>query len=679
MATKEIQGISEATVKEQPSWNPTEEQKRRIKYVMDDYADMDHKRKQSYTQFNDRTLVEFIDDSQKRLNSYVLSREEQGKEPWQSNFATRIPANKTKALLASTARQIPDMRFKATDEDDSFKYFEADVIKNLTRHSYNQSNPVEDLFFLAWSTVGSGTVLSYEGFEKSFYIKKSISSFDVATGDIEFKEEEKISEGEPVSFEIPLTDLLIKNFYIRDIQDQPCIIWETYYAEREQFETVWGKYNNVQFVPDAADLTDKQSQDTFFHGTWHENCSNGKGFLVMRYMNKFKDIYRVVANGVEIYNGPMLWPDITSKRFGKKMYPIAKTIFEAFAEGNFFYGNSLPNSAMGETDVINALYNGAIDKTYRALVPGWLVGQTNKGQLDLEDDVMTGDTKIYVEDINQIKQLDIKGISSGDVQLLDMISAGVNMTTLDPQQEGSAQKYVTARASVAADERARQLKGVFFMFLESLWLQKVRLRVPNIILSYTRPRIAEIIGEDGSTKLEQRMRTFNVDGVELSDKSKGVLSIGFAPQEDMMDPEKQKMMKQQIDAQETAARDAGQPLEKIIMPYGFFDNLSFDLEIIPETLWQSSQAINMAMIVEKIGTTMKAFPEYFAENKAIFFTDLMKAYGDDVGRYNIQKTMGFEDQKALEMAGMGAGGGAPGNGQAAQMMQPNDAQNITGG
>jgi len=189
-------------------------------------------------------------------------------------------------------------------------------------------------------------------------------------------------------------------------------------------------------------------------------------------MNVYTDKYTVVANGVELYNGPMLWSDITTYNMGRKVYPFAKTIYEPFATGEFFYGNSLPNSAMGETDVINTLYNSALDKEYRSFVPPILVGMINKDQMDLEDEVVAGDTKIYVEDVNQVQVMPIRGISDSNVKMIDLISNNLDLTTLDAQQQGQAQQYVTARASVAADERARQLKGVFFMFMEGLWLRR---------------------------------------------------------------------------------------------------------------------------------------------------------------------------------------------------------------
>ena len=250
------------------------------------------------------------------------------------------------------------------------------------------------------------------------------------------------------------------------------------------------------------------------------------------------------------------------------------------------------------------------------MVPPLLIGMINKDMMDLEDEVVAGDTKIYVDDINQVKQMEMRGITDSDVKMIDLISKGIDLTTLDPQQEGAAQKYVTARAAVAADERARQLKGIFFMFMESLWLQKVRLRLPNILMTYTMPKLVEVIGEDGATKLIEKARTFNVEQAELSDGARGTLGVQFMPREQMAD---RKAVKLDIEAEEERNYLAGNRYEKVVMTYDRLRKLAFDIEIVPESLWQGSQSTNMAKVSEKVQMINKIFPEYFAENKELLF------------------------------------------------------------
>jgi hypothetical protein len=105
-----------------------------------------------------------------------------------------------------------------------------------------------------------------------------------------------------------------------------------------------------------------------------------------------------------------------------------------------------------------------------------------------------------------------------------------------------------------------------------------------------------------------------------------------------------------IEAEEERSYLEGKPYEKIILPYDWLDNLSFGIEIIPESLWQSSQAINMAMTLEKVQLISKVFPEYFAANKELLFRDLIKNYNDDASRYDLPKPMTFNEEQSLALA-----------------------------
>ena len=200
------------------------------------------------------------------------------------------------------------------------------------------------------------------------------------------------------------------------------------------------------------------------------------------------------------------------------------------------------------------------------------------------------------------------------------------------------------------------------MFMESLWLQKVRLRLPNILMTYTMPKLIEIVGEDGATKLVEKPRTFNVDKAELSSGSRGTLGIEFRNREQMAD---RKAIRLDVEAEEERNYLAGKPYEKIVMTYDRLRDLSFDIEIVPETLWQASQSISMALVSEKVQFINKVFPEYFAENKELLFRDMIKNYNDDPGRYKLPKPMNFTEEKGLELAGAVAGTKSAGAGGSA--------------
>jgi len=185
------------------------------------------------------------------------------------------------------------------------------------------------------------------------------------------------------------------------------------------------------------------------------------------------------------------------------------------------------------------------------------------------------------------------------------------------------------------------------------------------LISYGMPKIVETIGKDDAKKLEEKFKLFNVENTTLSDGTKGTLGIQFMSDEEMAD---KKGLQIDIEAEEERNFADGRPYEKIILSYGRLDRISYDVEVIPESLWQSSQALNIALTLEKTAMIQKFFPEYFANNKELLFRDIIKNYNDDASKYNLPKPMNFAEEQGLELAqGMagkkkGAGGGTSAGG-----------------
>ena len=495
--------------------------KAEIKAVYDDVEMMRKVRNQRWKHFNDRTLKDFIDDSQLRLNGFVPTRESQGKESWQSNVFHPVTRNKFKAMLAGVALDIPQVKIVAQNDNQDRDRNRAEVIKNLVKYSYDQDNKEEQIFFEAWESAEKGTVIVYDGYLKANAKRKIIKSYDPKTGEIETEEKEIETDNQCVNFIVPLMNLFIKDITVFDIQKQPSIAW----IERmdvDSFKKEFGKYKNFDKVKTSSELTEKNEQDTFFKEFWQERDKDDEPIEVIRYFNKGKDEFKIIANGVLLFESPL----ILGKK--KKWYPFAKTVFEPFAI-DFFYGNSLPNTLMGEQDVINSLFNMALDKTYKSMVPSLLIGNANKDDFDLEDQNVGVDTKIYVQDIAQVKEMPITGIDQADIKMIDIVSRGLDLSSVDSNQQGVAGRGVTAREVVIANENAKKLKGIIYMFLTSLWIQKIKLRIMNILTFYTQPQSDKAIGEKGS-----QFRTFMVDNSELSDGSKGTLGIKMVGSENKL-------------------------------------------------------------------------------------------------------------------------------------------------
>jgi len=635
-------------------YTPSDKEKESIKVVYDEFESMRKLRNQKWKYFNDRSLKDFIDDSQLRLNGFVPTRESQGKESWQSNFFHPVTRNKFKAMLAAVALDIPQTKVVAQNERLGRDANRADIMKHLIKFSYDQDNKEEQIFFEAWETAEKGTVIVYDGYLKAKAKRKIIKSFDPTTGEIETEEQEVETDNQCVNFIVPLMNLYIKDWTIFDIQKQPSICW----VERmgvDEFKTEFGKYKKAGYVKTSNQLTDKNEQDVYFKEFWQEREKDDEPIEVIRYFNKGKDDFKIIANGVLLFESPL----ILGKK--KKWYPFAKTVFEPFAT-DFFYGNSLPNTLMGEQDVINALFNMSIDKTYKSMVPSLLIGNINKDDFDLEDPNSTIDTKIYVQDIQQVKEIPIKGVDQSDFKMIEMVSRGLDLSSVDSNQQGVAGRGVTAREVVIANENAKKLKGILYMFLTSLWIQKIKLRIMNILVYYTQPKAEKILGESGENIID-KYKSFTVDNAELSDGSKGTLGI------EMVGGEKELPSQNEVDIQEEAQKkQSGEKYEKIYITSDYLDDWIYDIKVISDSIYQRESGMTQLKIEEKLRVLGVYFPEVLMGNKEKLAKDMLVAYEDDPDEYELapkqqQQTdeMGnpLPQEQGAEMATAGQAGMQP--------------------
>jgi len=620
---------------------PTVEERKVLDFVYTEVDEMIKVRNKSYTQFNDRNLVQFIDDSEKRVQGYVPTREEQGKEDWQSNVFNQTTRNKLKAVVAAVASTPPDLHYRAVSlGDGGLDIRRADIIESLVSHSRNNSNMETEIFWEGWTCATVGTVIKYDGYLKTKYSRKFIKSYDLITGDLEFDEKEVEVNDECVDVLVPLQELFIKSPQTHNIQDQPAIAWIRY-MDFASIEQEFGKYKNFEYVYSSSRVGTYESDiETFFYKRWNERVDDLDDYEVIKYYNRFKDTYYIVINGVLLLSAPMLW--------GRKdkVYPFSKTIFEPFSGQQFFYGNSLPNANMDTQDVINTLYNMSLDKTYRSMNPPLLAGIKNKDLLEMENENIGMESTLYVEDVNQVVYQKVPGITDSEMGMIKWVAQGMDMGTVDMTQQGIAGRGVTAREIVISNENAKKLKGVFFMFLTDLWIQKTKLRILNILTNYTQPKVEEIVGPDGSATYKESFRKILVPGSKFPDGSSGMLEIQFAK------TQKELPSRNELDIEEEKFRIQGEKYEKIGVLSTYLDEYDYDVQVVSETLHQKDSAEAQAIFQEKAQIMSSLFPQIFMSNQEVLYDDFMTAYNDDKARYNLTPP---QPEVPIE----GEGGGEP--------------------
>lgn len=613
----------------QPSrtlYRPSKKVEKAREEVYKDIDEMIRVKSAAYPQFasedGDRTLLQYIQDSDRRVNAYTLPREVQGKEDWQSNLFNPVTSNKLKAVVAGVSLNVPQLSFTAVNQGGIFSARRAELIRQLVRHSrVAYGNPEIDIFFEAWECTAKGTVIKYDGYLKTKMKRKFVKSMDLETGEIDFDEREVVVDDRPIDLQVPIEEFFWKDMYTFDVQDQDAVAWIQHYSY-DQLEREFGQYKNFKFVKDAKSIKRYKNETTsYFYTKWEGRVDEEDDYEVIRYYNKPEDRYEIWVNGVEMLRAPLIWGR------KKKYYPFSKTIFEPFDKKNFFVGKSIAGMLEGLQDMNNTILNTMLDKLFRSLTKPMLVGLANKDLLDIEDELVNQDNKIYVPDVSQVKPMPFEGVSNGDLAMLQAIATMTDHTSLDSNQQGLQGRGVTAREVVIADENARKLKGIFFKFLTDLWIQKTRIRIENVLLHYMQPKVEAIVGPEGQQIIQEALTIYNIPETQLSDGSTGVLGVQVASNEEQM------LDLVEIEAREEAMQEEGINYKMIAVTSSYLDDWVFDFNVISQSLYDQDRVRKEAETMDKMNHMAVFFPERFAVNKEKMFADFVDIYNESPEEY----------------------------------------------
>jgi len=568
-----------------------------------------------------RSWNQMVDDSEALPNIFTPSREEGGKADWQSN-ANAAGAEvrvKMRAVAAGVGLKVPEMAFTAVNDDNIYSAKRAEIFKNITKSTYSYGNPALNAFLETWQMLAHGVIFEYEGYKMGGAFQDVVESFNSLTGEVKTKKEYVQIDGRPFNVLLNPQEFLWWTFFCRDIQDQPRIAWVQRYTKRE-VELEFSKYPNFKFVHCKKEITNLQLQDTTFFQKWAEQDLGEDEYEVVKMFSKEDDGsggkvkgYEVWINGVPMLRCPLLWG-------GKeKVYPFAKTVPEYFANTNFFVGMPFPIILEGYADNKNMLLNSLVDKVARGLDPLKLVGLQNRDLLDVESEIHTADSTIYVPDISAVKFMDAPQVNQGELLLMQMLDRGIELVSIDRTQQGQASSgRKTAREVVVADQRAQELKGNLYLSLEDLWYQKTKLRTQIILSHYLK---------DKAAAKTIKGQIVSIDDYTFSDGSRGTLDIHIAKTKGKL------LDQQEIEAREQAMEKEGKNYKLISVLLSYLDDWQFDFKVLPESLKKQEKLAEQEELMGEIDVVTKLYPSFFVANKDKYLKEILELRGHHPDEY----------------------------------------------
>jgi hypothetical protein len=512
-------------------------------------------------QYGQRSFNDYLDDSERLINGYTLSREAQGKEDWQSNMLDNVARAKMRGIASGVGLKVPEIHCSAVNSEGYRSPIHADFTKGITKQTFLDGNPTLHTFLEVWHLLSHGVVFEYDGYQTGGSKIRRVKSFDSRTGAIEEESVYVEGKGKPVSTLINPQEFFWWDMFVRDIQQQPHLAWVQHYSQTE-LEREFSKFKNYKEVKDKKRvLSFNELAKTLYFDKWQDRVELENDYEVIRFYSLEDDIYEVWCNGIPLLRAPMLWGH------EEKYYPFAKSIAEPFANTNFFVGMSFAGILEAYADTKNTVINTMIDKLYRSMDPSMLIGLANKDLLDVEAQFDGGDGRYYVPNVEQVKPIPIAGINQGELAFLQVIDRGIESLSIDRSQQGlETSGDRTAREAVIADERARELKGMLYLFLEDLWYQKYILRTRTVLTHYLKDKAAQ---------KKKRDNIITIDDYSFGTGERGVLDIHVAKSKDGLMPP------QEIEAREQAAEQMGVVYKIISFPISFMDDWHFNYQIIP--------------------------------------------------------------------------------------------------
>lgn len=562
--------------------DPSEKEKKAINLVYGRYHDMLTTRARRYRYFNDRTLLEYIDDNTRRWNGYIPPRDDLTMD-WQARVFNNFTRNVTINFLSKVALNRPKAKIVATNNDGFEDTLRAHILSKLLEHADKKENGEWKFFQVGLEQVTKGTVVTYEGFRKIKRKVKEVVKYDPTTGKFEYDEKEILDYNDPYAVIIPLEDFFIGNIWQPDMQLQPDVLWRQIVRSSEA-EEEFRKYANWSHVKPGNYTTDV-TELPFYKERLSMVDIETDQVEILRYFNRLKDRMVIIANGVVLYDGPI--------PFAHKKYPFASTIYEPFAI-DFFYGKSLPDKIATDQDVINTLWNMMLDQSYLSIFKPIL----NDDPDDDEETVLIPGLVKKVNNKESYRVLsELTGPDSGHFNILQFAMRFAQDNSGSMTGGAAAQTphggKVTARQALMQEEQTRSVLGLSAKMLEKWARDASELRLKVILQFATIPeKVEDITGKKDAMKMFYR--TLRLDGTELSDGTHGTAFLRFAKSD------KNLPLPDDIAVEETAAAMQGKNIEIHAVTPDYIRNVDFDVQIIPESSYLQNKSIEQALGMEFI-------------------------------------------------------------------------------
>lgn len=551
------------------SYRPNKKTREVYKMVLDHYERSWENLFKPFKEFNNRSLISELSRNQKFFNTYQKAKSDDPEYAWKSNAVSPATRNKVISIVAHITGAILYPNIYAQNDNQEEDKEAAKVMRDLMEWVVNNSNYGITFLYAVISACVNPAVIIHEEFVETFRKIKEMKDSD------NWEEKEVLDETLSgfIQSIVPNDELLIENFYERDIQKQGYLIWRKIISY-DLAQRKYSKYKNFKYVDPGLQVLYSDENDAFYEKYSDEEYSVEQVW----YYNAYHDVQLLFVNGVLLTESDNPNPRID------KMFPFASTIYEPInPDGRFFYGKSLVNKLATDQEVVDKLYQMIIDGTFLNVFKPLVIASDD----NIDSSIVIPGKITVLNTETKVNPIDIGSNLQAGYNAKVEVERNMTESSSSVQQQGISQKGgQTAYEISALENNAKIMLGLFGKMIGFLVRDLGMLIGSDIIQYLTVGELKKISDKD-----ELVFKRFNLDKVVKGKRKTRIIEFDNTIPEEMTEEE---LEKKSFDIM----KDEGEDKEIIKVIPGLFRERKFLFRVEPDQLLIKSDALKRAFNLE---------------------------------------------------------------------------------
>ncbi len=450
-----------------------------------------------YIEYNRKSIIDEINDNQKKFNSYIPPKSDDPDESWRAQTVRPVTRNKIISIAAHVTAQIMYPNVFAQNTEDNEDKEAATTMRDLVEWVIDNSNySMTFIQSVIAALTDPVTIVHTEFLDVKRRVKEMKDDGTYTVKEIV----DEIFSGFTFNL-VQANEFYIANVYEKDVQKQRFVARRKL-MDFDEAQMIWGSHKNFKYIRPGTRQVFDMDTNTFYDQSDVDLSENL--VEVVWYFHHAKDLQLTFINGVIMCD-----TEYPIQRIDKK-YPFAKMIFEMIRNGEFFYGKSAANKLSSDQELIDTMYNMVMDGTFMSLIPPMALYGTE----DINSSVMVPGTVSSFKDPNtKLESIGPRSDLRAGLEAIGLIERSMSESSQDNSRQGlSTGGEKTAYEIETLQKNAQIALGLFGKMVGFFVDELGGLMLSDICQHLTVAQGADIVGNGTRIKYMNFMLPDKIEG-----------------------------------------------------------------------------------------------------------------------------------------------------------------------